>query len=240
MKTILTKFGIAMTAASLFSGCIKSVDPPAPQPAKTYISIMHLAPTGPSLDIFFNETKVSNNPFTPGYVTTAYNAVDKGAFSIKFKKAALDSLVAEVPTAQYDSLNYYTMFIYNLQADGPVQALRIEDDYSEVMANPTKLYYRFFHASPNVGAVDMYIDNVKTESGRMPADNSTHIVLSKFKETTHGVHNIQVKLAGTDTVIAFLNNAELSTGNAYTIYLQGLDGGTGTNLLSIGILRAAE
>ena len=240
MKTILTKFGIAMTAASVFSGCVKSVDPPAPQPAKTYITIMHLAPTGPALDIFFNETKVSNNPFTPGYVTATYNAVDKGAFSIKFKKAALDSLVAEVPTAQYDSLNYYTMFIYNLQAGGPVQALRIEDDYSEVMANPGKLYYRFFHASPNVGAVDMYIDNVKAESGRMPADNSTQIVLSRFKETTHGVHNIQVKLAGTDTVIAFLTNAELSTGNAYTIYLQGLDGGTGSNLLSIGILRAAE
>ena len=239
MKTILTQLGFAMTAASVFSGCIKSTDPPPPQPAKTYISIMHLAPTGPSLDIFFNETKVSNNPFTPGYVTAAYNAVDKGAFSIKFKKAALDSLVAEVPIAQYDSLNYYTMFIYNLQADGPVQALRIEDDFSEVMANPAMPYYRFFHASPNVGAVDVYIDNVKTESGRMPADNSTQIVLSKFKATTNGVHNIQVKLAGTDTVIAFLTNIDLSAGNAYTIYLKGLDGGTGTNLLSIGILRAA-
>jgi hypothetical protein len=241
MKTNILRWSLAMAAAVfVLSGCLKSVDPPAPTPPKTYISIMHLAPTAPSLDVFFNDTKVSNTPFAPGNVTPIYNEVDKGAFSIKFKKAALDSLVAQVPLAQYDSLNYYTIFIYNQQANGPANAIRIKDDFSAVLSNATKPYYRFFHASPNTGAADLYIDNVKVESGRMLADNTGYELLNKFLETTSGSHAIQVKLAGTETVIASLNNADLLAGNAYTFYLKGLEGGTGNSQLSLELLRAAD
>src|SRR5688572_2505473 len=188
------------SALTLLSGCIKSVDPPAPTPAKTYISIMHLAPTAPSVDVFFNDTKVSNNAFAPGSSTIAYNAVDKGAFSIRFKKESSDSVVAAVPLAQYDSLHFYTIFIHNLQADGPAEAVRIEDDFSNLVSG--KLFYRFFHASPNTGPVDLYLDNVKIESGRTPSGNTNS---ASFKEiagtTSSGYYNLQVKLAGTDSTI---------------------------------------
>jgi len=240
MKTNIFRSGIAVvaTVGGVLSGCLKSADIPQPTPAKTYVSIMHLAPTAPSLDVFFNDTKVSNTPFAPGNVTSAYNAVDKGAFSIKFKKADSDSVVAEVPLAQYDSLNFYTIFIHNLQADGPAKAVRIKDDFSNLTSN--KPYYRFFHASPNTGAVDLYMDNVKIESGRMLADNTNYALLNEFLGTTSGYHAIQVKLAGTETVIATINNVDLLTGNAYTFYLRGLDGGTGTSQLSLGLLRAVD
>lgn len=235
MKTNIFRSGIAIaTAVSVLSGCMKSPDI-TPTPPKAYVSIMHLAPTAPSLDVFFNDTKVSNTPFAPGNVTSIYNAVDKGAFSIRFKKATLDSVVAEVPLAQYDSLNYYTLFIYNQQADGPVNAIRIKDDFSEL--TPGKPYYRFFHASPNTGSIDLYVDNIKIESSRMLADNTSE-ALNKFLGTTSGHHNIQVKLAGTETVIAALDHIELLAGNAYTFYLRGLTGGSGTTQLSLGLLLA--
>jgi hypothetical protein len=241
MKTNILRWSFVMVSvAGVLCGCLKSTGPQQLPPPKTYLSIMHLAPTAPSLDVFFNDTKVSNAPFAPGNVTPIYNEVDKGAFSIKFKKAALDSLVAQVPLAQYDSLNYYTVFIYNQQANGPANAVRIKDDFSNVLLNTTKPYYRFFHASPNTGAVDLYIDNVKMESGRMLADNSGYELLNKFLGTTSGSHAIQVKLAGTEIVIVTLNNVDLLAGNAYTFYLKGLDGGTGSNQLSVGILRAAN
>ena len=225
-------------ALTLLSGCIKSVDPPAPTPAKTYISIIHLAPTAPSVDVFFNDTKVSNNAFAPGSSTIAYNAVDKGAFSIRFKKESSDSVVAAVPLAQYDSLHFYTIFIHNLQADGPAEAVRIEDDFSNLVSG--KLFYRFFHASPNTGAVDLYMDNVKMESNRMAADNSSFASFKEFPGTTSGYHTLQVKLAGSDSVVANLTNAELLAGNAYTVYLKGLTGGSGSRGLSLGLLRAAN
>ena len=121
MKTNILRWCLAITAVTVvLCSCLKSPDGPAtPEPA--YLSIMHLAPTGPSVDVFFDDKKVSNTPFVPGNVTVAYNPVDKGTFSIRFKKASADSLVADVGQEQYDSLNYYTIFVYNLLADGPVR-----------------------------------------------------------------------------------------------------------------------
>lgn len=238
MKTSVLREGIAMIAmVTMLSGCLKSRDITPPDP-KAYVSIMHLAPTAPPVDVFFNDQKVSNNPFAPGNVTVAYNAIDKGAFPIKFKKAASDSLVAEVPVAQYDSLSFYTLFIYNQQLNGPAKAVRIKDDFSSMVTD--KPYYRFFHASPNTGAVDLYIDNVKVESGRVHADNTTSDALNKFVAANSANHTVQVKLAGTATVIASLNNVEMLTRNAYTFYLRGLEGGTGTSELSLGLLRAVN
>ena len=180
MKTNILRAFLAITAVtSVLCSCLKSPDtPPAPDPA--YLSIMHLAPTGPSLDVFFNDTKASNTPFGPGYVTVAYNPIDKGSFSIKFKKAGVDSVVADVGPAQYDSLSYYTIFIYNLVTDGPLRALRIRDDFTEVSSNLTKPYYRFFHGSPNTGPVDLYIDTIKVQSGRGHADNAGNGTLNRF------------------------------------------------------------
>lgn len=238
MKVNILRASVAMvTMVTVLSSCLKSVDPPEPTPAKAYISIMHLAPTAPALDVFFNDAKVSNEPFNPGNITSIYNAVEKGTFSIKFKKTAADSVVAEVPLAQYDSLNYYTIFIHNLQSGGPAYALRIKDDFSQL--TPSKPYYRFFHASPTTAAVDLYMNNAKIESNRQLADNANIQSLNNFIATNSGFTTIEVKLAGTETVVASLN-ADLIDGNAYTFYLRGLDGGTGNNQLSLGILRAIK
>lgn len=238
-KTSILWWSIIVSLLFVMSSCLKSVDPPAATPAKAYVSIMHLAPTAPSLDVFFNEKKVSNTPFAPGNVTLAYNAIDKGAFSIIFKKASSDSVVASVSLAQYDSLNFYTLFIYNTQVNGSVSAVRIKDNFSNLTSN--KAFYRFFHASPNTNAVDLYMDNVKIESSRTLADNTFSGSLNDFVGIASGYHTFQVKLAGTDTVIATLDNSDLQSGNAYTLYLRGLTGGTGSSQqLSLGLLRAVN
>lgn len=236
----LLKTGIApivgtLVAAILFSGCLKSDTPPPSNP-KTYISLLHLAPTGPALDVYFNESKVSNAPFTPGSITSGYNAVDKGNYTVRFKKATSDSLVTEIPFAQYDSLAFYSIFLYNEQENGPVHALRIKDDFLGL--ENTKPYYRFFHGSPNTGAIDIYIDNVLLESDRTAADNVGMNILNKFTAISSGHHVIDVKLAGTDTVIATLNT-EFIPGNAYTLYLKGLENGVDNNKLTLGVLRAS-
>lgn len=237
MKPNILGWSCTMIAAVLvLTGCLKSPDNITQPPATAYVSIMHLAPTAPSLDVFFNDTKVSNAAFAPGTVTTGYNAVEKGAFAVIFKKAGSDSIVASISPAQYDSLNYYTLLIYNQQAGGAASATRIRDDFSTLTND--KSYYRFFHASPNTGAVDLYIDNIKIQNNRMLADNTGYDALNKFSATTSGSHDIQVKLAGTETVIATLTYTDLQPGNAYTFYLKGLEGGTGANQLSIGLLRA--
>jgi hypothetical protein len=197
---------------------------------------LHLAPTAPAVDVYINNDRVSNTPFSPGNITPAYNAIDKGTFTIKFKASSSDSVVAEIPLATYDSLRFYTLFIYNLQANGPARAMRIEDSFSGL--EQSKPYYRFFHASPNTGDVDLYFDNVKIESNRSNADNVSNDLLNKFSGTSAGTHSLLAKLAGTDTVIASAN-VELVQGNAYTFFLRGLTGGTGNGQLALVVLRAS-
>ena len=240
MKTNVLRTGLAIiTVVGVFSGCLKGDDGPPPEP-QTFLSIMHLAPTAPSLDVFFDEKKVSNMPFDPGHVTPQYNPVDKGIYSIRFKKASADSLVADVGQEKYDSLTYYTILLYNLITDGPVRGIRIKDDYANVVSDLTKPYYRFFHTSPNTGPVDLYIDTIKIQSGRVHADNAASGNLNKFVGTLVDVHRIEVREAGTSTVLASQDNVYLQAGHAYTFYLSGLTGGTGNKELKLGILPAFQ
>lgn len=235
MKTNLllrvTGFGVLII---LFNSCLKSREPELSTP-KAYVSLMHLAPTAPSLDVYFDNNKVSNTPFNPGTVTSGYNAIDKGTYVIRFKKASSDSLVAEAPVTHYDSLGFYTIIIYNEQVNGSAKVIRIKDDFRGL--ETTKPYYRFFHTSPNTAAVDLYIDDVKIESDRTHVDNAGGDQLNKFIATTSGQHTIQARAAGTGTVLA-TTNAELIPGNAYTFYLKGLEGNNDTRQLTLSVLRA--
>jgi Domain of unknown function (DUF4397) len=236
-KTNIVFWSLIFALGFGLSACRKNntSQPPA---ATSYVSILHLAPTAPSIDVFFNNTQVSINPFTPGSVSGAYNPVDRGNFSVVFRKAGSDSIVANVPSVIYDSLHYYTIFVYNLQVNGPAQAFRIEDDFKNITLS--KSFYRFIHASPNTGAVDLYISNAKIQTGRLLADNTGNTSFNSFLETTPGYHNLQVKLAGTDSTIASQNNVELLSGAAYTIYLKGLTSGSGSRQLSLNVLRATN
>lgn len=237
MKNLLRFVSVFLFVCLFGTGCIKSTTP-QPIAAKTYISVMHLAPTAPSIDVFFNTNKVSSNAFTPGAVSAAYNALDKGLFAITLKKAGTDSIVATIPSMPYDSLRFYTILVYNLFRNGPAEAVQIEDDFSRL--NISKTLFRFFHASPDLGGVDLYIDNSKIQTNRRLADNAGQATLNNFEEGIIGFHSLQVKLTGTDSVVASRDNVEFLAGNAYTLYLKGLGGGTGNNALRLEILRAVN
>lgn len=234
---------VAVVGMSI-TGCLKATDP-QPQPAKAYISILHLATAAPapSVDIFFNTTKVTSNPFGAGGVSQTYSAVEKGAFSVTFKKAGSDSVIATIPASQYDSLGFYTIMLYNLHGTpAAAEAMLVEDDFSDLTLD--KPYFRFFHASPSVtdlGPVDLYVDNNKIFTQRVSGDNQYSPYYNEFQPTTSGSHVFSVKLSSNDSLIAkTATDVNLISGNAYTIYLGGNIGGTGANALTVGALRAAN
>lgn len=233
--SVMAFVGVSMTS------CLKSSDP-QPQPAQAYMSILHLATAEPasSVEIYFNTEKRSD-PFGAGSVSQAYSAVDKGVYSVNFKKAGSDSTVASVPVSTYDSLGFYTIVLYN-QPGGSVQAMRIEDDFSDLTLD--KPYFRFFQTSPsiaNLGPVDLYMDNTKVFQQRTLADNEFSDYFNQFSAATAGTHSFQVKLSSNDSLITSLNDISLQAGNAYTIYLKGNIGGTtDANKIALGALRAAN
>ena len=82
--------------------------------------------------------------------------------------------------------------------------MSIADDFSVLTSD--KAYYRFFHISPDIDAVDVYIDDVNIQSKRHDTDNVTWEYLNEFLAQTAGSYTLYVKKAGTDSIIAQTNS----------------------------------
>src|ERR1700753_3438001 len=110
-----------------------------------YITIMNLAPYDGPVDVYLSGTLVSpGGGILPGQVSSQYGQLKPGTYTVDFKKAGTDSLVAEIPAAEYDTLNLYTLVLYNTAAGSAAAgAARIQDDISKVSTN--NAYYRFFN-----------------------------------------------------------------------------------------------
>lgn len=227
--------GGVVVLAVVFSSCLKSVEQ-QPAEKKAYISLMHMAINAPAVEVYVSGTK-SSQPIVPGSYSSAYSAVTPGTFDIAFRKANSDSLVAAVGTASYDSLKYYTLLVYN---DQPTSAkvMRIADDFSDLGTGP-QCIYRFFHLAADMPAVDLYLDNVKVMSNREYADNATQTLFNEFSAQNAGNKVIQVKKAGTDSVITS-TNAIFYQNNAFTVFLNGLANKNGVNSLKVDVLQASN
>jgi len=227
-KKSLAVWGTALCILVMVSGCLKSLDAPSNANNKAFISLLHLAPTGPTLEVYLNSNKASQ-PIVPGAISSAYSAVTPGNFAIAFKKANSDSVVASLPASSYDSMQYYTLLIYNDQPT-TVNVLRIHDDFTAITTS--NAYCRFFHVSPNV----------KVDADRSYADNVTSSFFDDFEPFSPGNHLFQVKKAGTDSLI-IQTNTTLVERNAYTIILKGLAAGNApgaTGNLDLVVLQASN
>jgi hypothetical protein len=234
-KNVFLFLGALSFLTVLLSGCLKE-SRNTTNPPKTYLSLLHLAPRSPAVEVYFNNEQASS-AIIPGTVASAYSAVEPGIFSINFKKPGSDSVVASLGASLYDSLKHYTLLLYNIDSTH-VRAVRIQDDFS-VLANQEKAHYRFFQMSPDFGAVDLYFDNTLIESGREYADNTASDYYNTFLPAAPNTYTATVKKTGTDSVIA-QGSVFLSAGRAYTLYLKGIRGATGTTGLGISYLEAAD
>jgi hypothetical protein len=222
----------------MLSGCLKEAQNTTVSP-RTYVSLLHLAPWSPAVDVYFDNSKATSSAIGFGMVSPNYSSIEPAAFGISFKKAGGDSVVASLPTALYDSLKYYTLLLYNTDKDH-VAAARIRDDYS--ILNNEKCYFRFFHMSPDVGDVDVYFDNTLIEQGRIYADNVTMSdSYNQYEPLTPNSYTVTVKKAGTDIVLATSSSTiSFVGGTAITLYLKGVSGGTGANAPAVEYLVAAD
>jgi hypothetical protein len=234
-KSLFLAAGTLAFLITLLTGCLKDVKN-TPVTPKTYLSLMHLAPRAPAVEVYFNTTKASS-AISSGAVSSSYSALDPDLFSITFKKAGGDSVVASLTADYYDSLKYYTLLLFNTDSTH-ASAVKIQDDFSVLTTD--KAYYRFFHMSPDIGNVDLYFDNTLVQSGRQYADNTNGYFYNQFSAQTPGSPTVYVKKAGTDSVISQLSSVSMSAANAYTIFLKGIPGGTGNNTPGIGVLQAAD
>lgn len=223
-------------AAAVLSSCLKNVETTPPKP-QTYISLLHLAPAAPDVDVYLNNTKSTSTPVPSGSFFTRYSALDPDIYNIVFKKGGGDSVVASIPADIYDSLSYSTLLLFNNPFGSGASAVRIEDDFSQL--SNTQSITRFFHVAPGLMPVDVYLDNNIISGNRQYADNTTNGIYNVFQARDPGIFTVMVKKAGTDSLIA-QQNTTFAQGQAYTILLSGTPGGTGEHAIAVDILQASN
>jgi Domain of unknown function (DUF4397) len=217
-------------------GCSKTGTSTSTSPV-TYLSLINATAYSNNALVLLNDTLATEAAgIPPGQFSPRYGTVKPGSYDVKFESATNDSLLSEIPTSTFDTLNFYTLIVYSVPVTGTIQSVKIADDFTAVSASQAN--YRFFNLSPIHTRVDLYLNSTVVQQGRTTADNANNISLNGFQQTNSGTYTVTVKSAGTDSVIVTSGNVSLALGGAYTIFLSGVDGSL-TNPLLLNVLQAS-
>lgn len=186
----------------------------------SYVSVINEATYTGTAQVYFNNTLITvQQGISAGNFSSQYGAITPGTYDIKFVNATVDSTMGLLPQARFDTLNFYTLILYNLPGAGAAsKAMKVWDDFS--MVSTTGANYRFFNLCADYPNVDLYLNNNLVQSGRTTADNATDPTLNSFQSINAASYVITIKKAGTDSVISSVNSGMLQ-GNVYTIFLGG-------------------
>lgn len=218
------------------TGCAKTGNTVTTSPV-TYLSLINEASYTAPVSVLLNDTTATvSGGIAAGSYSSKYGTIRPGSYDVKFEIAGTDSLISEIPAATYDTLNFYTLILYNTPGGASANSVRIWDDFSSI--STTGANYRFFDLSPDYPNVDLYLNGTQAQANRATADNVSNSSLNNFQPVATGDYTITARVAGKDSVIASATNVSLTTGNVYTIFLSGIKNST-TYPLKINILQAS-
>ena len=223
--------------AAGWAGCAKTGSTYTTSPV-TYVTVMNEAPYGPTTDIYLNNQLATGTAgIVPGAYSTKYGALQPGTYNITFKKnGSGDSLTSILGQQVLDTLNFYTLIMYN-DTTQAIRSMLIHDDFSSISTGNAN--YRFFNLSPDAHNVDFYINGktagvTATYGQRTTGDNNPangNIGYNSFISTAPNSYNFEVRNHYTDSVIASTSGTSLVGGNVYTIFLAGTTSNFKINVL---------
>jgi len=134
------------------------------------------------------------------------------------------ALLANLPIVKNKN---YSLFA--VDSVSKLSGLFIEDNLSAPAAG--KAHVRFIHLSPDAPAVD-----VAVTGGAVVFGNKSFKDFTDFTPLDANTYNLEVRLAGTSTVVLPLPGIALTAGKIYTVYAKGFVGGTGAQALGAEII----
>ncbi len=226
-STFLQLFG--WTALSLFlTSCDKDDD--NTMPAQAQVMVVHASPNGPAVDVRVNNAVALSNVSFPS--NSAYTAVNAGSTNIKVSPAGTTTYVIDA-TVNLEAQKNYSVFA--IDSVSKIKAAVVTDDLTTPASG--KSHVRFFHFSPNAPAVDIALTGgAVLFPNRSFNDQGTNTAAIAFTPLDAGTYNLEVRLAGTNTVVLALPNVAIAAGKIYTVFAKGFVGGTGAQALGAQVI----
>jgi hypothetical protein len=191
--------------------------------------VIHASPDAPGVDILVDDVLVSDvlaESFLVYPKNTGYLAVTAGTRNIKVN---VNSSGATVIDADLDFSKDMSYSIFAVDSAANLSALVLEDNLTSPASGNAHL--RFIHLSPDAPAVD-----ITTDTGAKVFENKSFKEYTAFTPLAADTYNLQVRLAGSETVVLDLPGIVLEDGKIYTVFAKGFVGGTGFQMLGAEII----
>lgn len=181
--------------------------------AQARVRVVHASPDAPAVDVLVNDGKAfSNAPFKG---ITDYASLDTGTYNIKVVPAGATEPVVIEADLTLEAKDYTVVAVGKLEN---IEPLVLVDNNSAPAAG--KAHVRFVHASPDAPAVDIAV-----KDGPVLFSNIAFKEVGAYLPVDAGAYDLEVRLAGTDTVALDVPGLSLKEGTVYTVFAMGLAGG---------------
>jgi len=220
----LSMFLMLVLGITLFTGCSEDEEVMTPTPSTSKVLVTHASPDAPGVDILVDNAVAATNLTFPNSV--GYATLNSGTRNIKVNVTGTSTTALQANLNLAADKNY-SIFAVNYVAS--IEAIVLEDNLTSPASG--KAHVRFIHLSPNAPAVDITLT-----SGAVVFGDYIFKEASAFTPLDAATYNLQVRLAGTSTVVLELPNIALAAGKIYTVFAKGLVGGAGTQALGAQII----
>ena len=193
--------------------------------AAAAVKVVHASPDAPGVDLLLDGQKVNSSALAfPN--NTGYLEVTAGDRNVKVNVANTSTSVIDA-TLNLDPNAAYSVFAVNTVLN--IEPLVLIDDLATPAAGMA--HARFVHLSPDAPAVDITLTD-----GTVVFGNQAFKEATAFTPLGAGTYDLQVRLAGTSTVVLPLNGITLENGKIYTVFAKGLVSGSGDQALGAEII----
>ena len=217
---------IALTTVFSFSACSDDEDAATPAAAAAgKLMIIHASPEAPAVDLLLDGTKLNSSAVN--YTdNTAYISAAAGTRVLKVNVAGTSTTALQDSLPIVSNKNYS---VFAIDSVSKLSGLFVEDNLAAPASG--KAHVRFIHLSPNAPAVD-----VAVTGGGVVFGNKIFTDFTAFTPLDANTYNLEVRLAGTQTVVLPLPGITLTAGKIYTVYAKGFVGGVGAQALGAQII----
>ena len=180
------------------------------------VRVVHASPDAPAVDVWVNgQPAITDLAF--GEVSP-YASLRAGQYDVQVvPTGATTPVVIDVQDLSLFFNTDYTVLAVNTL--DKIEPLLLKDDNRPAAVPFARV--RFVHASPDAPAVDIAV-----EDGPVLFGNVSFKGVGDYVDVPAGVYNLEVRLAGTDTVALSLPAVALDGGTTYTAIAVGLAGGS--------------
>jgi hypothetical protein len=190
-----------------------SAHPVAAQAGRARVRVVHASPDAPAVDVIVNNVPAFRNIAFKG--VTAYASLAPGRAAVQVVPAgATQPVVIDAALDLRAGADYTVIATGRLAGIAP---LVLMDDNTLPVGN--RAHVRFVHASPNAPAVDIAV-----KGGPVLFQNIAFRQVGTYTPVPAGTYDLEVRVAGTNTVALEVPQVRLSAGTVYTVYAVGLVG----------------